>query len=99
MQRSSRRARCRRRSHCWSITRKQRGRCGTVRTRTPVMVTREVADAVKRLVRIEHMFCKTLTSSDTSTHGSFVFMMLLYADGYLFCEEGILLLKMFVLYS
>jgi auxin response factor len=29
-------------------------------------------DAVKRLPpRIPHMFCKTLTASDTSTHGGF----------------------------
>ena len=27
--------------------------------------------AVKRLARIPHMFCKTLTASDTSTHGGF----------------------------
>jgi auxin response factor len=31
----------------------------------------EDADAVKRLARIPHMFCKTLTASDTSTHGGF----------------------------
>ncbi|CAM0882049.1 unnamed protein product [Alopecurus aequalis] len=28
-------------------------------------------DAVKRLARVPHMFCKTLTASDTSTHGGF----------------------------
>jgi auxin response factor len=31
----------------------------------------EDADAAKRLARIPHMFCKTLTASDTSTHGGF----------------------------
>ncbi|KAG8077507.1 hypothetical protein GUJ93_ZPchr0007g3334 [Zizania palustris] len=31
----------------------------------------EGEDAVKRLARIPHMFCKTLTASDTSTHGGF----------------------------
>ncbi|KAM0930899.1 hypothetical protein ACQ4PT_000621 [Festuca glaucescens] len=32
----------------------------------------DAADAVKRLApRIPHMFCKTLTASDTSTHGGF----------------------------
>ncbi|KQK09126.1 auxin response factor 2 [Brachypodium distachyon] len=31
----------------------------------------EDADAMKRLPRIPHMFCKTLTASDTSTHGGF----------------------------
>lgn len=31
----------------------------------------EGEDAVKRPARIPHMFCKTLTASDTSTHGGF----------------------------
>jgi auxin response factor len=31
----------------------------------------EDAAAVKRLARVPHMFCKTLTASDTSTHGGF----------------------------
>ncbi|TVU35601.1 hypothetical protein EJB05_17499 [Eragrostis curvula] len=31
----------------------------------------EDEDAVKRLARVPHMFCKTLTASDTSTHGGF----------------------------
>ncbi|KAL6614760.1 hypothetical protein ACP70R_037030 [Stipagrostis hirtigluma subsp. patula] len=31
----------------------------------------EDRDAVKRLARTQHMFCKTLTASDTSTHGGF----------------------------
>lgn len=31
----------------------------------------EDADAAKRRARMPHMFCKTLTASDTSTHGGF----------------------------
>uniref|UniRef100_A0ACD5VTK1 Uncharacterized protein n=1 Tax=Avena sativa TaxID=4498 RepID=A0ACD5VTK1_AVESA len=31
----------------------------------------EDTDGLKRLARIPHMFCKTLTASDTSTHGGF----------------------------
>jgi auxin response factor len=31
----------------------------------------EDEDAVGRLARVPHMFCKTLTASDTSTHGGF----------------------------
>jgi auxin response factor len=31
----------------------------------------EDEDVVGRLARVPHMFCKTLTASDTSTHGGF----------------------------
>ncbi|KAL6845312.1 hypothetical protein ACP4OV_024807 [Aristida adscensionis] len=41
------------------------------RDREEEEAAREDGDATRRLARTPHMFCKTLTASDTSTHGGF----------------------------